>query len=765
MHALGVPNCPISWQSIRQRFTLNVPVACSTAFICNGCGQLASDANAKSCSACDSHFLVSFHYYPLVEQIQQVLLIPGVYQKMKKQRAAHRKDFQGTYYGKILANETDDTFTMIVNIDGVVTKNKHLSLWPITFMLNEIPFPFRRYCESILIGGAIAPTKHPSNKLFRTILNILADDLRRLEDGVTYVIPNESKRDMKFFLIGSCTDKPAQSLITNMVSSNACFSCPKCLIEGKFRYDQLPSSDGISPPLGETFRGESKRKRPFNVKVFPFGSFPLRSHDDYQVCATTATSTNNSVRGLVGKKCVHSRTNEICLQLSNFLALGLCPLTSLKYYSLEHSVLFDSLHTLYLGVFKKLCLLWFSNARDHRRQKWSLFSKIDSIDEGLAAVRTPTTTSRRFRSVKEISNFKANELRSLMHQGSTVLLQAMVPKYRKHFALLLAAVNTASKDTIQAGDVTFIRDALKKFVQDWQKIFGLRHMTSNVHSLLHMHESIASLGPLYMYSTFNFEGKKLCRGRPIRWQYLILLLVGPHRNRIISLLSGKRFSSSLAIRHDLVSMTHGTTHYGQQLLSNLLYYRDAIIETGKLDYPLKLFMFTQQLLSRKSSREEIMQVKKKVANNMYADEFEHLKLISNRTFVFYEQLTVKGIVYKTLRSIRSKKFSDCCVSFQFGSAVKFGLIRAVVQDEADDNQIFLLLEDLVEEDGSRSEQFLQVKTNANQASITPHIYIRSRSHSFILRSPSSLLRKNAYRILSNGETIEIIEYSNLKESS
>lgn len=98
-----------------------------------------------------------------------------------------------------------------------------------------------------------------------------------------------------------------------------------------------------------------------------------------------------------------------------------------------------------------------------------------------------------------------------MHQGSTVLLQAMLPKYRRHFALLLAAVNTTSKDRIDSDDVKFIQEALKKFVQGWQEIFGLRHMSSNIHSLLHLHESVASMGPLYMYSTFNFEGKLIVR--------------------------------------------------------------------------------------------------------------------------------------------------------------------------------------------------------------------------------------------------------------
>ncbi|CAF3713876.1 unnamed protein product [Rotaria sordida] len=61
---------------------------------------------------------------------------------------------------------------------------------------------------------------------------------------------------------------------------------------------------------------------------------------------------------------------------------GPCPLTKLKYYSFGESIPFGSLHTLYLGVFKKFCLLTFSKSKTGRRQKWSLYNKINSIDQG-----------------------------------------------------------------------------------------------------------------------------------------------------------------------------------------------------------------------------------------------------------------------------------------------------------------------------------------------------------------------------------------------
>ncbi|CAF1347745.1 unnamed protein product [Rotaria sp. Silwood1] len=245
---------------------------------------------------------------------------------------------------------------------------------------------------------------------------MIYQECAQLEAGVTFFIPGVGEQNIKFFIIASCTDKPAQSLLTNMVSHNANYSCAKCFTEAP------------------------------------------------------------------------------------------CPLTKLKYYSFGELILFDSLHTLYLGVFKKFCSLIFSKSKTDRQQKWSLYNKINSIDQGLSSVKIPTTTSRRFRTIKHIARFKANEFRSLMHHGSTVLLQAKLPKYRRHFALLLAAVTIASKDIIDNYDIILVKELLHQYVKDWQKIFGLRHMSSNIHSLLHIHESIQFLGPLYMYSAFNFEG-------------------------------------------------------------------------------------------------------------------------------------------------------------------------------------------------------------------------------------------------------------------
>ncbi|CAF0922030.1 unnamed protein product [Didymodactylos carnosus] len=188
-------------------------------------------------------------------------------------------------------------------------------------------------------------------------------------------------------------------------------------------------------------------------------------------------------------------------------------------------------------------------------------NKIEQIDDALAHIRTSTTTSRRFGSIKKIKKFKANELKSLMHHGSTVLLEYMKPVYREHYSLLLAAINLASQDIVTLENIEAIRLLLDAFVEKYERIYGERYMVSNVHSLLHVYETVEYFGPRHFCSTFSFEG----------------------------------------IGHDLVSMVHGTTYYGQQLIAHHQYFRQAIINMANGDYPWKLYTFNEKMLSRKAT--------------------------------------------------------------------------------------------------------------------------------------------------------------------
>jgi hypothetical protein len=152
---------------------------------------------------------------------------------------------------------------------------------------------------------------------------------------------------------------------------------------------------------------------------------------------------------------------------------------------------------------------------------------------------------------------------------------------------------------------------LKIFVEQWEEIFGLRYMSSNIHSLLHIHQSVAFM----VHYTFT---------------------VGSNSKVSLSFEDEARLSFFLrGIGHDSMDRTHGMTHYGQHLFTNLQYYRQAIMEVARTAYPLKLLTLVEQVLTWKATTDSSTYVKKESLPNCYAEELEHLNLVFNQEFLFF----------------------------------------------------------------------------------------------------------------------------------
>ena len=125
-------------------------------------------------------------------------------------------------------------------------------------------------------------------------------------------------------------------------------------------------------------------------------------------------------------------------------------------------------------------------------------------------VQTPSTTQRRFRSLKFISKYKGSEYRCLFHFGLTSLVRHINDNGLKNLLFsFVSAINLASSNYVTDGTIEIVEKLLQYFVQRFQEIFGIRHMSSNIHSLLHVHQGLSVMGPLWFYSTFSFEGNRI----------------------------------------------------------------------------------------------------------------------------------------------------------------------------------------------------------------------------------------------------------------
>ena len=143
--------------------------------------------------------------------------------------------------------------------------------------------------------------------------------------------------------------------------------------------------------------------------------------------------------------------------------------------------------------------------RQHRKEQWSLFKEIDYLDELLSFIKVPSTTQRRFRSLKLISKFKASEFRTLFHFRIPIIIRCMSKQVQKMLLSFLTAINLASSEYITYEIIDLVKELLYCFVEQYQNIFAFQHMTSNIHSLLHVSESLKYIDPLWMYSTFSYE--------------------------------------------------------------------------------------------------------------------------------------------------------------------------------------------------------------------------------------------------------------------
>ena len=221
-------------KQLNNRFHLETFYECF--HICSNCGASNSD-KMVICQLCDDKLIFKFYLCSIKKQIQQLLSIPGFYNKLKEEKIKNMHSFSNTRYGEILQEIENDSFTMLINSDGVCTPNKNLSIWPFILMINELPIHDRRYLENITIAGIIPTSRKPTNSVVQTCLRLIYEQLLQLEEGAEFYVNDlDERKILHFYTIASCTDKPAEALMENVVPYNAAYGCPKCFAQGMQMY-------------------------------------------------------------------------------------------------------------------------------------------------------------------------------------------------------------------------------------------------------------------------------------------------------------------------------------------------------------------------------------------------------------------------------------------------------------------------------------------------------------------------------------------------
>lgn len=173
----------------------------------------------------------------------------------------------------------------------------------------------------------------------------------------------------------------------------------------------------------------------------------------------------------------------------------------LSHYNMVDSMVVDDLHTVYLGVAKKIVNFF------DEKHAFGDYKKYDLIDEELMQNKGIAEQSQ-IKGFSAICDWKGKDyLAFILYYGVPFLVEYSVDqKYTELLIKLNNAIFMCSKVYITNYDLDCVKREIEQFKNLFVELFGNSNMSPNFHEMTeHMIMAIKKTGPLWINSTFHFE--------------------------------------------------------------------------------------------------------------------------------------------------------------------------------------------------------------------------------------------------------------------
>lgn len=188
-------------------------------------------------------------------------------------------------------------------------------------------------------------------------------------------------------------------------------------------------------------------------------------------------------------------------------------LERIKGIDMIHSfIITDELHTLHLGVCKKLISRWSDDSRGEfngiRYAKWNSH-QINEMSTYMDNVKLPLEFNRQPRSIKDFRMWKGTELRSFLMYISIPILSEYLPETTyNHFLLLFCAMHILSSKSLMSSFLNLAKGFLVQYCSEGTKIYGNTLLISNFHNLIHLVDDLKMYNcTLNECSSYEFENR------------------------------------------------------------------------------------------------------------------------------------------------------------------------------------------------------------------------------------------------------------------
>lgn len=565
---------------------------------CNIYSTASATKHEVQCNKCKQLLIADetnfFIYIPIENQIIQSLKLNWSQVERFNEKDSHSdtiSDVHNAYFlqdlHELFSKSETNILSLMLNTDGAnkFKSNSH-SVWPIQLVQNYLP-PELRYKPSNILTACLYYGKEKPDciKYFQPLISEL-NELKA--KGLSLNVENETYR---FFpIVTHCVvDLPAKHMLQRIKQYNGRNACTYCMHPG------------------QTVQITKKLK----VIRYTYDQYPLRDHVRTVTSMDKKKNDSNS-DGVIGKSC----------------------LVSLPNFNIINGFGIDYMHCVLLGVVRKLLNL-FLNSKHHKRCFYLDKKKMAILQRKLLSIKPIREIIRKPRPLKDLSNYKANELRSiLLYYFPVCLIGILPPKYVTNFQQLSFAIYILLKSNINCQDLIDAKELLELFVHDFQLLYGKFNMVMNVHLLTHIVESVRFLGPLWAQSAFGFERNNGC----------------------------------------LLKFVNGTKDVLDQMSSKYLIKKYLEIKSTPVDECKTCFIGKPKLV-------------KEMSLTLFDDVTDISLEIVNKEFFAYKALTRNGIRYTSLLQKKTKKSIDYFVGLKSGT---FGVAKYYIHYK--DNKYVVLEE-------------------------------------------------------------------------
>lgn len=265
-------------------------------------------------------------------------------------------------------------------------------------------------------------------------------------DGIS--LPCSKK---KIVVHAVCCDVPAKSYVLGTKGHSGFSSCTKCTVTGVYLERRV---------------------------CFPETNFTKRTHEQFL------------------------KRNDEDFQISETISI----LTEIPGINMVDSFPNDIMHCVYLGVGKKLLLLWLGHIKNVSLCRLPS-QKINSISIRLLNMKQSITSDfvRSPRGLNEVLRWKATEFRLFILYTGPIAVKLIISKqFYSHFLCLHVAITILLSPRYEHL-LEFANELLSYFVSKFGELYGEEFISHNVHSLLHLCDDYKIYGPLDKCSCFPFE--------------------------------------------------------------------------------------------------------------------------------------------------------------------------------------------------------------------------------------------------------------------